>query len=245
MDTPVTNRFVGSSFLVVGASSGIGEQVALRLLDEGAAVYVWNRRPAPDLADRGAVVSTVDVSSDFDPAAPERPEILHGVVYAPGTINLAAFARLSPAQFLDDYNVNVVGAVRVLQAVQKELLAADGASVVLFSSVAARTGMHFHTSIAAAKAGVEGLAVSLAAELAPRNLRVNVVAPSLTDTPLAAKLLSNEKRREASAERHPLKRIGSPSEVASLVTWLLGSEAGWVTGQTIGVDGGLGSISGL
>ena len=141
-----------------------------------------------------------------------------------------------------DWQTNVMGAVRVLQACQNRLKKARrGASVVLFSTVAVTTGMPFHASIAAAKGAVEGLARSLAAEWAPR-IRVNVIAPSLTDTGLAADLLDGEAKREAAAQRHPLKRIGTPAEVADLAVFLLGDAAGWMTGQVIGVDGGVSAL---
>jgi NAD(P)-dependent dehydrogenase (short-subunit alcohol dehydrogenase family) len=119
---------------------------------------------------------------------------------------------------------------------------ANGAGIVLFSTVAVKMGMPFHSSIASSKGAVEGLAKSLAAEFASSKIRVNVIAPSLTDTPLAASLLSNAEKKEAAAKRHPLNSIGNPAEIAQLVSFLLSDHAAFITGQVIGTDGGMGSL---
>jgi 3-oxoacyl-[acyl-carrier protein] reductase len=233
--------FSKKNILVVGASSGIGAAVARTLLESGASVYIWNRRSADELVAAGARQSIVDVIAD-GPLQGESPETLHGVVYAPGTINLGSFRQLKPDVYRQDYEVNLVGAVKVLQAVHEPLLAAGGASVVLFSTVAVQTGMAFHASVAAAKGAVEGFARSLAAEYAPKKVRFNVVAPSLTETPLAGRLLSTDKKAEAAAERHPLKRIGTVGDQAGAALFLLDPANSWITGQIIGVDGGLGTL---
>ena len=192
----------------------------------------------------GAIHSRIDVTRDLAEQSYELPERLDGLVYAPGTINLGAFQRLKPETYLEDYTVNVVGAVRVIAAAHDALIR-QRASVVLFGTVAARIGMQFHASIASAKAALGGLAISLAAEYAARRVRFNVIAPSLTDTPLADRLLSNDKKRQASAERHPLGRIGTPDDIARAALFLLDGRNDWITGQVLGVDGGLGAISGL
>tara|TARA_B100001115_G_scaffold157208_1_gene129560 strand:- start:216 stop:878 length:663 start_codon:yes stop_codon:yes gene_type:complete len=170
----------------------------------------------------------------------ELPEIegLNNIVYCPGSITLKPFHRLTVEDFISDYRVNVLGAVRVLQFYFKELKKNKG-SVVLFGTVASQQGMSFHASIAAAKGGLESLARSLAAEWAP-NIRVNVVNPSLTDTPLAEALLSTDQKRENAAQRHPLKKIGSPEDIAEAAIFCLENQ--WVTGQTIGVDGGMSTV---
>jgi 3-oxoacyl-[acyl-carrier protein] reductase len=168
--------------------------------------------------------------------------VLHGLVYCPGSINLKPIQSLTEKDFLADYQINLIGAFKVIKASLKSLRASSDASVVLFSTVAAGTGMGFHASIAAAKGAVEGFARSVAAELAPKNIRVNVIAPSLTDTPMAAQLLSSDEKREASAKRHPLGKIGSAKQIAGLAGFLLTTNASWMTGQVIGIDGGLSKI---
>ena len=132
--------------------------------------------------------------------------------------------------------------IRVLQAVLPNLVASQQSSVVLYSTVAVKIGMPFHTSVAAAKGAIEGFARSLAAEYAPK-LRVNVIAPSLTDTPLADKFLNNDIKKEKAAERHPLKRAGKASDIASMTSFLLSDQSSWMTGQIIGIDGGMSALN--
>jgi NAD(P)-dependent dehydrogenase (short-subunit alcohol dehydrogenase family) len=163
-------------------------------------------------------------------------------VYCPGTINLKPFHRLSREEFQHDLNINLFGAIDALQSTFKNLKNAKGASVVLFSTVASTLGMNFHSAIATAKSAVEGLAKSLAAEWASSAIRINVVAPSLTDTPLASKLLSDNDKKEAAGKRHPLGRVGTAEDVAEVVCFLLSDKASWITGQIIGVDGGMGTL---
>jgi NAD(P)-dependent dehydrogenase (short-subunit alcohol dehydrogenase family) len=164
------------------------------------------------------------------------------VAYCPGTIRLKPFQRLTREDFFEDLQVNLLGAVHIIKACLPNLKnSATGASIVLFSTVAVTTGMPFHASIASAKGAVEGLTRSLAAELAPR-IRVNAIAPSLTDTPLAASMLSSDEKRQAAAERHPIKRIGSPQDIARMAVFLLSDAANWVTGQVLHVDGGMSTL---
>ena len=227
--------------LVVGGRTGIGLEIVQRLEALGCRLDVVGRTDSYELTSPRIQYHACDLAredGDFD----FLPNQLNGVVYCPGTIRLKPLARLTQADFLEDWQTNLMGAVRVLQACQNRLKKArDGASVVLFSTVAVAAGMPFHASIASAKGAVEGLMRSLAAEWAPR-VRVNAIAPSLTDTPLAGDLLADEAKRKAAAERHPLKRIGSPAEVADLAVFLLGDSAGWITGQVIGVDGGVSAL---
>jgi NAD(P)-dependent dehydrogenase (short-subunit alcohol dehydrogenase family) len=182
-----------------------------------------------------------DAVSDPFPVETLPPK-LDGLVYCPGSIRLRPLARLTEEDFVADFQLNVLGAVKAIQACQKALRKADGGgSIVLFSTVAVQTGMAFHASVASAKGAVEGLTRSLAAELAPR-IRVNAVAPSMTDTPLAGDLLADDARRQAAADRHPLKRVGLPADIAAAVGFLLGDSSSWITGQVIAVDGGMGPI---
>ncbi len=170
------------------------------------------------------------------------PDVLHGLIYCAGTINLKPFNRLTLDNFTTDWQMNALGAVAAIQPNIPRLKKAAGAGVVLFSSVAANTGFSFHTSISMAKGALQGLAIALAAEYAASSIRFNVIAPSLTDTPLAQNLLSSDDKRDASAKRHPLGRFGEPSDIAAAATYLASDEAGWITGQVLGVDGGLGNL---
>jgi NAD(P)-dependent dehydrogenase (short-subunit alcohol dehydrogenase family) len=229
------------NILVVGGRSGIGLEIVKRLTAAGCRLDVVARGEQMELASPHLNYHSCDLTRE-DCRFEFLPNHLHGLVYCPGTIRLKPLARLTEEDFLEDWQTNLMGAVRVLKACQNRLKKARaGASVVLFSTVAVATGMPFHASIAAAKGAVEGLMRSLAAEWAPR-VRVNAIAPSLTDTRLASDLLDGDAKRQAAAERHPLKRIGSPQEVADLAVFLLGASAGWMTGQVIGVDGGVSTL---
>ena len=229
------------NIFIVGGSSGIGLELVKILGDNHHDIYVGSRtnNTLVDLPHVHHIALDINAES-FD--LETLPERLHGLVYCPGTIVLKPFQRLSTDDFLNDFNVNLLGAVKVIQACLKRLKkSTDGASIILFSTVAVKTGMAFHASVASAKAAVEGLTRSLAAEFAPR-IRVNAIAPSLTDTPLAENLLSSEDKREASAQRHPLKRIGSPRDIAMLAAHLLSDAGAWMSGQIIHVDGGMSAL---
>lgn len=228
------------NYLIIGASSGIGKQLAHDLKDAGHNVYAtYHTNPAnsttPGLEYHALNVLDDSLNLDFLPAQ------LDGLVYCPGSINLKPFARIRPEQFTEDFNLQVVGAVKVIQQALPKLKAAGNASIVLFSTVAVQSGFNFHTQVAASKGAIEGLTRSLAAELAPK-IRVNCIAPSLTDTPLASKLLSSEEKKEANGQRHPLKRIGYPQDIADMAAFLLSDKAGWITGQVMHVDGGMSAL---
>jgi len=223
------------NILIVGASSGIGEALKAKLEASGSHVFTAGRR---SLESAGHVEFDASKGEAFVwPAS--WPTEFHGLVYCPGTINLKPFARLTEKDFLSDFQVNVLGFVSVMQAALPALKRANGASVVVFSTVAAAIGLGFHASIAAAKGGLQAMAISLASELAPNQIRVNVVSPSLTNTPLAGSLLSTPEKVEASAKRHPLNRVGTPDDMASAAAYFLSEGATWITGQILQVDGGM------
>ncbi len=234
--------FNGKNIIVVGGTSGIGLAVARQLQSQGANVTVASRKNSDELQASGIRHIALDTTQDIGALTAELPEALHGVVYCPGTINLKPFTRLTEEDFLQDWRVNFMGAVKVLQAAVPNLKKAQGASVVLFSTVAAGTGMNFHASIASAKGALEGLTRSLAAEFAASRIRFNAIAPSLTDTPLAGNLLATPEKREASDKRHPLGRVGTAEELAKMAVFLLSDDAAWITGQIMHVDGGMSAL---
>ena len=228
------------NYLVVGASSGIGLELVKHLSGENVRVYALSR--SGDNLDGLAGVDhfKCDVV-DQTAALPEITTPLDGLVYLPGTITLKPFKTLRVQDFLNDFEVNLLGAVRILQHYLSNVKDADSPSIVLMSTVAVQTGMSYHGSVASAKGAVEGLVRSLAAELAP-NIRVNAVAPSLTDTPLASHLINTPAKRETARKRHPLDSIGDPKDVAAVVSFLLSEQARWITGQILPVDGGMSSV---
>ena len=228
------------TYFVVGGSGGIGGEITPQLAAQDHRVLVGSPSTEQMGKRDGVTPIPLDVTTDDLPAG-ALPDRLDGMVYCPGSIRLRPFRALKPEDFLADYQINVLGAVRVLQACLPALKKAGGASVVFFSTVAVQTGMPFHASIASAKGALEGLTRALAAELAP-GIRVNAVAPSLTDTPLAAGLLGSEDKRRAADDRHPLKRIGRPEDIAAAALYLLGEDSTWVTGQILHVDGGMGAL---
>ena len=228
------------NYLIIGASSGIGKQLAVQLANSGNRVYgTYFKNETQSENERISYhplnVTDETISLDF------LPEELAGVVYCPGSIQLRPFERIKPQDFINDYNLQVIGAIKVLQQAASKLKQSEHASVVLFSTVAVQTGLPFHTQVSASKGAIEGLTKALAAEYAPK-IRVNCIAPSLTDTPLAASLLNTDQKKEANALRHPLKRVGSAEDIANLAEFLLSQKSSWITGQIMHVDGGISSL---
>lgn len=229
-----------ANYLIIGASSGIGKALALQLADSGHQVFgTFNKNEMhadhPLIKYNQLNVLDENILLDF------LPESLTGVIYCPGSINLRPFERIKPIDFTNDYNLQVVGAVKIIQAVAPKLKNNENAAIILFSTVAVQTGLPFHSQVSSSKGAIEGLTKALAAEYAPK-IRVNCIAPSLTDTPLAASLLNSEQKRQANAQRHPLKRIGTTDDIVNMVEFLLSTKASWITGQIMHVDGGISTI---
>ena len=230
----------GAKFVVVGGSKGIGLGIVNRLVGDGQEVVVLSRT-AGDLGGLAGVTHvSVDLASD-DVTKDMLPEKIAGLAYCPGTLNLKPFRSLDASIFRDDFELNVVGAVKVIQAALTGLKSADSASVVMFSTVAVRQGIRAHASIAASKGAVEGLARTLACELAPK-VRVNCIAPALTDTPLTSRFFGSEEKAKAMGEMYALKRTGTVDDMAAAAHFLLSENSAWMTGQVIGVDGGMSTL---
>lgn len=226
-------------YIIAGSSSGIGADLTNKLLTSGHRVTGISRREVAGFS--GDYTQIQADLADINSSLPKLEGVVDGLVYAPGSINLKPFRSLSINDFQNELNINLLGAIKTIQHFLPNLKLAEQASLVLFSTVAVSTGMPYHASIASAKGAVEGLTRSLAAELAPK-IRVNAIAPSLTDTPLAAKLLSTPEKVEASAKRHPLGRVGSAGDIASAAEFLLGDTSTWITGQIIHIDGGMSAL---
>ncbi|MGB8313890.1 MAG: SDR family oxidoreductase [Aestuariivirga sp.] len=234
---------MSGKFVIFGGSGGIGSALARRIAARGDLVHLVGRNGdrlsalASELNGSFAVADVMDRTQVEGAVADAGPEI-SGLAYAVGSITLKPFARLTDEDALRDLQLNALGAFRAIQTALPGLKAGSGvSSVLLFSTVAVAQGFPLHATIGMAKGAVEGLTLSLAAEMAPR-IRVNCIAPSLTRTPLAAGLTSNEQMAAAIAGLHPLQRLGEADDVAALGAFLLSQEASWMTGQIIGVDGG-------
>lgn len=219
--------------IVVGGSKGIGYALLQSNITHSKVFNI--SRSAPPLTHENLVHLQCDVSQE---PLPEIDGPIDTLIYCPGSINLKPIGRLSEDDFLDDYKINVIGAVKCIKQYLPNLKQSGQANIVLFSTVATKLGMPFHASVAASKAAVEGLTKSLAAELAP-HIRVNAIAPTVTNTPLAAKLLRNEKAIEMLKERHPLKIILEPEQVAHTINYLIATESQAITGQILELDCGL------
>lgn len=227
------------NILLIGGSKGIGLQLTESLKDSHN-IFVASRSKG-DL-DTEKVTHLKFDALDEDISKLDLPETLDGLVYCPGTINLKPFKMLKPRDFEDDLNLNFMSLVKCVHSLLPRLKNSKQASLVFFSTVAVKVGMPFHTSVAAAKGAIEGFAKALAAEYAP-TFRVNVIAPSLTNTPLASNLLNNDKKREKMDERHPLKRVGTTQDISNIAKFLLEEQSSWITGQIIGVDGGMSTLN--
>ncbi|MDX2176940.1 MAG: SDR family oxidoreductase [Candidatus Sumerlaeia bacterium] len=239
----------GKVALITGGSGGIGSAAARRLAAAGWRLALAARgaeRLEAVAAETGALAITADAtrSADVDRAAQatvERYGRLDAAVHCVGSILLKSAHITSDEEFADTIQRNLASAFYLLRAAAKAMRK-DGGAIVLMSSSAGRIGLPNHEAIAAAKAGIIGMAQSAAASYAANRIRVNCVAPGLVDTAMAERIVGNEASLKASQAMHPLGRIGQPDEVAAVIEWLVGENGSWVTGQTIGIDGGLSTV---
>lgn len=227
------------NYVIIGGSTGIGAAIANELATTGARVYAsFNKHVIEsNEAIQYFHVDVLDSLPDFN----FLPDQIDGIAYCPGSIMLKPFTRISSEDLLNDYQLQVIGAVKIIQQLLPNLKKSTAASIVLFSTVAVQTGFNFHSVVASSKGAIEGLTKALAAELSPK-IRVNCIAPSITSTPLASGLLNTEDKIAANAQRHPLKRIGQATDIAAMACFLLTDQSAWITGQIMHVDGGMSSI---
>ena len=223
------------TFVIVGGSKGIGKSITKNLLVNNKVINL--SRSNPDFTDKNLT------SYNYDVLTQEIPLIdnADGLVYCPGSINLKAFKRLTLDDFRNDFEINVIGAIKAIQALIPALSKSESGSIVLFSTVATSLGMPFHASVATAKSAIEGLTKSVAADLAPK-IRVNAIAPTITDTELASKLLRNERMIENTIQRHPLKKYLNPEEVSTMAQYLLSDDSKSISGQIFKLDCGIVSL---
>ena len=226
------------TFVIIGSTTGIGLSMTEQLAQKNR-VFGVSRREHSEINHANYTHFSFDVLADSWDTIP-FPEQIDGLVYCPGSIQLKPLKMLTDKVIREDMEINFFGAINCIKAVSDRLQ--QNSSILLFSTVAVQQGMPFHASIAAAKGAIEGLTRSLAAEFAPK-VRVNAIAPSIVDTPLAKRLLNNDRKRELISDKHPLKRVGEVKDISELGCFLLSPSASWITGQIIGVDGGKSSIS--
>lgn len=226
------------NYLVIGGSSGIGKEIS-ELLSKENIVFSTSRNEINESNENIRHIKYDVLEDELDPEL--LPDQIDGFVYCPGTINLRPFKSLKLETFRSDLELNLIGAIKTLQIILTRLQQSPSSSIIFYSTVAVKTGMPFHSSVSSSKSALEGLTKSLAAEFAPK-IRVNCIAPSIVNTPLANKFLNTEDKIEKAAARHPLNKIGTAKEIAQLTQYLLDDKSKWITGQIINIDGGISSI---
>lgn len=227
------------NYVIIGGSSGIGNAIVENLSDTGANVLA-TYHTVPKEGKPNVVYTELDVMTD-DLDESLLPEHIHGLVYCPGSINLKPFHRFKEEDFIEDFKLQVLGAIRLIRQLMPKMKHGEGSSIVLFSTVAVQTGFTFHSQVATSKGAIEGLTRALAAELAP-SIRVNAIAPALTNTKLAGKLLSTPEKIKAHADKNPLKKVGDPKDIAEAAVYLLTDRSSWVTGQILNISGGFSNL---
>ncbi len=226
------------NYLVIGGSSGIGKEISELLSNENI-VFSTSRNEINESNENIRHIKYNVLEDELDPEL--LPDQIDGFVYCPGTINLRPFRSLKLETFRSDLELNLIGAIKTLQIILTRLQQSPSSSIIFYSTVAVKTGMPFHSSVSSSKSALEGLTKSLAAEFAPK-IRVNCIAPSIVNTPLANKFLNTEDKIEKAAARHPLNKIGTAKEIAQLTQYLLDDKSKWITGQIINIDGGISSV---
>ena len=226
------------NYLVIGGSSGIGKEISELLSNENI-VFSTSRNEINESNENIRNIKYDVLEDELDPEL--LPDQIDGFVYCPGTINLRPFRSLKLETFRSDLELNLIGAIKTLQIILTRLQQSPSSSIIFYSTVAVKTGMPFHSSVSSSKSALEGLTKSLAAEFAPK-IRVNCIAPSIVNTPLANKFLNTEDKIEKAAARHPLNKIGTAKEIAQLTQYLLEDKSKWITGQIINIDGGISSV---